>query len=889
ATIPALPTINATDGSPITGVAEAGSVVIIKDAAGVLIGTATADPVTGAYSIVPTTVPANGTVLNVTATDVAGNSSAPVSIKVDATIPALPTINATDGSPITGVAEAGSLVTIKDALGAVIGTGTADAVTGAYSIVPKTVPANGTVLNVIATDAAGNTSIPVSIKVDATAPALPTINATDGSPITGVTEAGSVVTVKDAAGALIGTATADPVTGAYSIVPKTVPANGTVLNVTATDAAGNSSVPVSIKVDAIIPALPTINATDGSPITGVAEAGSVVTVKDAAGVLIGTATADPVTGAYSIVPKTVPANGTVLNVTATDAAGNTSVPVSIKVDATAPALPTINATDGSPITGVAEAGSVITVKDAAGVLIGTATADPVTGAYSIVPTTVPLNGTVLNVTATDAAGNTSVPVSIKIDATIPALPTINATDGSPITGVAEVGSVVTIKDAAGTVIGTTTADPVTGAYSIVPTTVPLNGTVLNVTATDAAGNTSVPVSIKVDVTAPALSTINATDGSSITGVAEAGSVVTIKDAAGTVIGTATADPVTGAYSIVPTTVPANGTVLNVTATDVAGNTSAPISIKVDATAPALPTINATDGSPITGVAEAGSVVTIKDAAGTVIGTATADPVTGAYSIVPTTVPANGTVLNVTATDAAGNTSALVSIKVDATIPALPTINATDGSPITGVAEAGSLVTIKDALGAVIGTGTADALTGAYNIVPSVVLIDGALFSVTATDAAGNVSPVATTIVDAAAPVLPTINATDGSLITGVAEAGSFVTIKDALGAVMGTGTADAVTGAYSIVPSTVPADGVVLSVTATDAAGNVSPVTMTTVDATAPALPTINATDGSPITGVAEAGSLVTIKDALGAVIGTGTADAVTGAYNIVPSVVLID
>ncbi|WP_272867681.1 Ig-like domain-containing protein [Crenothrix polyspora] len=304
-------------------------------------------------------------------------------------------------------------------------------------------------------------------------------------------------------------------------------------------------------------------------------------------------------------------------------------------------------------------------------------------------------------------------------------------------------------------------------------------------------------------------------------------------------------------------------------------------------------MNATDGSPITGVAEAGSFVTIKDALGAVMGTGTADAVTGAYSIVPSVVLVDGAVLSVTATDAAGNVSPVAMTTVDATAPALPTINATDGSSITGVAEAGSVVTLKDAAGVLIGTATADALTGAYSIVPSVVLVDGALLSVTATDAAGNVSPVATATVNAAGditpPIVPIINATDGSPITGVAEAGSFVTIKDALGAVIGTGTADAVTGAYSIIPSTVPADGAVLSVIATDAAGNVSPVATTTVDATVPALPTINATDGSPIAGVAEAGSFVTIKDALGAVIGTGTADAVTGAYSIVPSTVPVD
>ncbi|WP_285012718.1 Ig-like domain-containing protein, partial [Lactococcus formosensis] len=68
-----------------------------------------------------------------------------------------------------------------------------------------------------------------------------------------------------------------------------------------------------------------------------------------------------------------------------------------------------------------------------------------------------------------------------------------------------------------------------------------------------------------------------------------------------------------------------------TATDTAGNESAPTAGKTpadsgDTTAPDAPAIssvtgNSTDGYTVTGTAEAGSTVTIKDSAGTVIGTA----------------------------------------------------------------------------------------------------------------------------------------------------------------------------------------------------------------------------------------------------------------------------
>jgi hypothetical protein len=102
---------------------------------------------------------------------------------------------------IDGTAEAGSTVMLYDSNGTtVIGTGTADATTGALGITTS-VLANGThSITAIATDAAGNVSAVSSayaVTIDATAPTMTSI-ATSGAGITNGTgdlDAGKVVTL----------------------------------------------------------------------------------------------------------------------------------------------------------------------------------------------------------------------------------------------------------------------------------------------------------------------------------------------------------------------------------------------------------------------------------------------------------------------------------------------------------------------------------------------------------------------------------------------------------------------------------------------------------------------------------------------------------------------
>ncbi|WP_419371761.1 MULTISPECIES: Ig-like domain-containing protein, partial [unclassified Acinetobacter] len=97
--------------------------------------------------------------------------------------------------------------------------------------------------------------------------------------------------------------------------------------------------------------------------------------------------------------------------------------------------------------------------------------------------------------------------------------------------------------------------------------------------------------------------------------------------------------------------------VDVTATDVAGNESEPTQATADdTTAPTAPTADVVnDGTQVTGTAEPGSTVTVKDQGGNVLGTAVTDE-NGNYTVDLTTPLTNGEVVDVTAKDVAGNES-----------------------------------------------------------------------------------------------------------------------------------------------------------------------------------------------------------------------------------------
>ncbi|WP_374072893.1 Ig-like domain-containing protein [Alloalcanivorax xenomutans] len=959
-TAPATPTVEPTDGTTLTGTAEAGSTVDVDtNGDGTPDYTVEADA-DGNWSVTPDAPLADGTEVSVTATDEAGNTSDPVTTTVDenlndTTPPAAPTIaevvddvapgtdpvltggSTNDTTPtLAGTAEAGSTVEVFQD-GVSLGTVEADA-DGNWSFTPSTELAEGDYsFTATATDPAGNTSDPSTafeVTVDTTAPAAPTVEPTDGTILTGTAEAGSTVQVDtNGDGTPDYTVEADA-DGNWSVAPDAPLAHETEVSVTATDAAGNTSDPVTTIVDENLndttpPAAPTIaeavddvapgtdpiltggSTNDTTPtLAGTAEAGSTVEVFQD-GVSLGTVEADA-DGNWSFTPSTELAEGDYsFTATATDPAGNTSDPSTafeVTVDTTAPEAPTVEPTDGTVLAGTAEAGSTVEVDtNGDGTPDYTVEADA-DGNWSVTPDAPLADGTDVSVTARDPAGNTSDPVTVTVDATAPEAPAItevqddvepgtdpilsggSTNDTTPtLAGTAEAGSTVEVFQD-GVSLGTVAADA-DGNWSFTPSTELGEGSYsFTATATDAAGNTSDPSTafeVTVDTTAPEAPVVNPSDGTELSGTAEPGSTVGVDvDGDGTPDYTVEADA-DGNWSVTPDAPLADGAEITVTASDEAGNTSDPVTAIVDAAAPEAPVItqaeddvapgtdpvltggSTNDTTPtLTGTAEAGSTVAIFQGA-TEIGTATADA-SGNWSFTPTTELAEGDYsFTATATDAAGNTSdpsTAFEVTVDTTAPATPTVEPTDGTILTGTAEAGSTVQVDTN-----GDGTPDYTVeadadGNWSVTPDAPLADGTEVSVTATDGAGNASAPATINVDASAPATPTIQdalddvdpgtdpvLTGGSTnddtptLRGTAEANSTVEIFQD-GASVGTVQADA-SGNWSFVVPAALADGTYgFTATAMDEAGNTSDPSASfdvTVDTVAPDAPTLSIADAA--------------------------------------------
>ncbi|HGJ7736480.1 TPA: Ig-like domain-containing protein [Pseudomonas aeruginosa] len=870
---PDAPQVNASNGSVLSGTAEAGVTIVITDGNGNPIGQTSADA-NGNWSFTPGSQLPDGTVVNVVARDAAGNSSPATSITVDGVAPSAPVVEPSNGSELSGTAEPGSSVTLTDGNGNPIGQTTADA-NGNWSFTPSTPLPDGTVVNVVARDAAGNSSPPASVTVDAVAPATPTVDPSNGTTLSGTAEPGSSVTLTDGNGNPIGQVTADG-SGNWTYTPSTPIANGTVVNVVAQDAAGNSSPGASVTVDSQAPAAPVVNPSNGTTLSGTAEPGATVTLTDGNGNPIGQVTADG-SGNWSFTPGTPLANGTVVNATASDPTGNTSAPASTTVDSVAPAAPVVNPSNGAEISGTAEPGATVTLTDGSGNPIGQVTADG-SGNWSFTPSTPLADGTVVNATATDPAGNTGGQGSTTVDAIAPATPTVNLSNGSSLSGTAEPGSTVILTDGNGNPIAEVTADG-SGNWTYTPSTPIANGTVVNVVAEDAAGNSSPPATVTVDSSAPPAPVINPSNGVVISGTAEAGATVTLTDAGGNPIGQVTADG-SGNWSFTPGTPLANGTVIVATATDPTGNTGPQAATTVDAVAPPAPVIDPSNGTTISGTAEAGAKVILTDGNGNPIGETTADG-SGNWTFTPATPLANGTVVNAVAQDPAGNTGPQGSTTVDAVAPNTPVVNPSNGNLLNGTAEPGSTVTLTDGNGNPIGQTTADG-SGNWSFTPGSQLPNGTVVNVTASDAAGNTSPPATTTVDSSLPSIPQVDPSNGSVISGTADAGNTIIITDGNGNPIGQVTADG-SGNWSFTPGIPLPDGTVVNVVARSPSNVDSAPAVITVDGVAPAAPVIDPSNGTEISGTAEAGATVILTDGGGNPIGQATADG-SGNWTFTPS-----
>jgi hypothetical protein len=423
-------------------------------------------------------------------------------------------------------------------------------------------------------------------------------------------------------------------------------------------------------------------------------------------------------------------------------------------------------------------------------------------------------GAALTLPATGGAGSLGASKAIVIDTTAPAAPggpvlDTGADSGTlgdgitnrlqpTITGSgAEAGATIKLYDSNGvTEIGSAVVGG-GGTWSIVPTAALASGAhSLTARATDAAGNVSaasLPLNLTIDTTPPTApgapdlaaaddsgdsSTDNITKAATTVfsgGAAEAGATIRLYDANGSVLTTTTADG-SGNWSV-PVALSEGAHAVTATATDSAGNESAPspvLAVVVDRTAPVTMAASAvfsndTGASPtdmVTSVANgqtvsgmlnanlaAGEHVEVSLDNGASWATATASAGSNTWSVAATLSASNTLLVRVVDTAGNAGTAYTRAYVLDNSAPSAPStpdldtasdsgtshtdnVTGTKMPTFSGTAEAGATVTLYDGvtpIGAVTAAGD-----GKWQITSNIELGQGShSITATATDVAGN--------------------------------------------------------------------------------------------------------------------------------------------------------
>ncbi|EAR8802038.1 BapA prefix-like domain-containing protein [Salmonella enterica subsp. enterica serovar Typhi] len=833
---------------------------------------------------------------------------------VDTTPPLAPgeLLISADGKTVSGEAEAGSLITIKDPSGNVVGEGKADS-DGKFSIDLTAPQISGEQLTVTATDDAGNTgpsatidapNIPlpdtpvITAAIDDAAPLTGTLSnnqfTNDNTPtLEGTGSAGTVIHIY-ANGQEIGSTTVDTSGNWHFAITSALADGENHFTAIATNVKGESSESArfTLTIDTLSPDAPRVElmadntglltgplqnndrTDEAKPLfSGQGEAGNTITIKEGSTV-IGSATVDE-NGRWTFTPTTPLSDGEhTFTVEQSDKAGNASrvtTTPTIIVDTTPPDAAIIDnvAKDGTTVSGTAEAGSTVSIYDPAGNYLGST----ITGEnnhFSITLNPAQTHGERLEARIQDAVGNIGPATEFTAsDSQYPAQPTIltvtddagavtgllkngDATDDNrpTLSGTAEPGSTISINDNGFPVpsFPPIVADA-DGKWSFTPSLALADGDhVFTATATNDRGTSgqSVAFTIDIDTQPPVLEGLAVSDvGDRLTGTTEAGSTVVIKDSLGNTLGSGTAGD-DGTFSIGISPAKINGETLSINVTDKAANSGPVETLNApDKTAPAAPNglIVATDGLSVSGQAEAGATVTIRDSSNTVLGSAVANG-NGQFIVPLNAAQTNGQALIATATDIANNESAAATVDApDSTAPEMPknVVISEDGASISGTAEPGSSITITTPDGTPLGSGKADG-EGHFTLPLAPAQTNGEQVTVTATDSANNVSPPTTAQApDITAPdkpiitqVLDDVESFTGPLVngqttndnrptlSGTAEAGARVEIFDN-GVSLGLATLQP-NGGWTFTPSQNLGEGAHrLTVIATDAKGNASP------------------------------------------------------------------
>lgn len=712
---------------------------------------------------------------------------------------------------VSGTAEPGSTVTVLVNSASVGSTGADSQGSWGFTI-PVVYSDGTYQAQARARDAAGNTGPACAAQgftIDSTPPAAPVVSSpVDGAStvnvrpvIAGTAEGSSTVTLYVDSSQVAATVTADS-SGGWSYTPPSAWTDGAhTVSARATDAAGNtgpyaSLVTFTLNTSAPVILTPADNAMVRSPaFAGTAPPGSTVILSLGSTSWTATTTSS---GSWNSTPPSQLADGSyTLTVTARYAADTVSsgpASVHFTVKTTPPSTPVIMSPGSgdalsNPLptySGTADTGDTVSVT-VDNVPLGTATAT--NGTWNLASVWWLTEGShSVQVTAADPAGNTAqsgvTSFSVRQPApvlTSPASLSYVGTLTPTVSGQAQAGYTVRVYISDGSLsssgqcgvgvqVGVLTATAsASGGWSVTASGLQ-DGHLYAVRATAASGtNPPSPYSdalcFTVDTTAPSAPSVStpadngylSTTQPSIAGTSEPYAKIDV-ELDGTLSGTAQADA-SGNWTFVPSALSEASHTVRVRATDRAGNIGAfstARSFTVQVTPPAAPQVTSPAASGyvsaprpvISGTAAAQSTVTLYIDSSTPAATMTVGS-SGSWSFTPTSDLADGAhAITAKATDAAGNTSALSTLRiftVDTSKPVIlsPVANSlTRSATFSGTALPNSTVTLTVATGSASVSFSVSAGTGRWTFTPSSPLADGS-YAVTAQakDQQGNDGPV----------------------------------------------------------------------------------------------------------------------------------------------------
>ena len=495
------PSIDAPDGitveGHITGGADKNNVAITAFLEAFAV-TDAVDPSPVITNDVPEALPLGDTLVTFTATDASGNqATGQATITVVDTTPPLVTLP----ESITVEAEGSGGVDKRNAaIEAFLNAAEAtDAVDPNLTIVidaPDLLPLGDTAVTFTVTDANGNQATgQATITVVDTIPPRVTVpeSITVEGEISGGVSKGNAA-IRAFLNAVEATDIGDPNLMITNDAPDVLALGDTVVTFTATDASGNESkgqATITV-VDTELPliSVPVGITVDGDVIDG-ADRGNAA-IEALLNAVEATDAVDPNLEVVIDTPDLLPLGDTVITITATDASGNqaTGQAIITVVDTTPPVvtIPDSFIVEGE-VSGGADKGNAA-VEAFLNAAEATDLVDPDPTIVNNIPDILPLGDTEVTFTASDASGNqaTGQATITVVDTTPPliTLPNNVTVEGEVSGGVAKGNAAVEAFLNASEATGLVDSDPT--IVNDVPDVLPVGGTVVIFTATDASGN-----------------------------------------------------------------------------------------------------------------------------------------------------------------------------------------------------------------------------------------------------------------------------------------------------------------------------------------------------------------------------------------------------------------